>query len=95
MSSIQYGPWHDVTVTFETIGHPSALEQEFLYDVDHPGECSPGSCTFENVLNEVDDSDHDGTGTFRARVVMDHYEINGTDYTSDTLEWELIGGEAP
>lgn len=91
---VEYGPWHDVKVTFETIGHPSALEQDFVYDVGHPVECGPSGCNFEGVLDDPDvDFDNPGPGTYRARVVMDHYEINGTGYTSDTLEWEPAGGE--
>lgn len=91
-----YGPWHDVKLTWEPRWTGAAMHTDYAYYVGHPEECGwtredPGACTFEDVL---DDSDNEpGAGEFRARVYMDHYDIDGTDYTEDTLEWESVGGE--
>lgn len=81
--SIQYGPWHDVEIAAN------------YYVSQHPADCGwiktdPFACPFESVLDDC--VGEPGVGTFRARVVMDHYEINGTGYTADTLEWEPVGG---
>ena len=89
------GPWHDVKVTFETIGHYSALEQDFVYYVGHPVECgwtedSPEACPFEDVLDDHDE-DH-GTGDFQVRVVKGRYDIVAADDVEDVLEWEPVGG---
>lgn len=87
-------PWHDVKVTFETLWGDNALHQDFVYYVGHPEECGwtpddPGACTFEDVLDEGNDSDHDhGTGEFRARVVNGYYDPVAGDDVEDTLEWE-------